>query len=99
MGVVYEEVLKRGKFSWQQMWCSTWQKGGPSHTCRTAPEPLVTKATCATQLRSLCSARSPQHAGRAMMYQFTGDEGGSRFRSRFRGDLLTTVFFPPPCLT
>ena len=74
MGVVYEEVLKRGKFSWQQMWCSTWQKGDPSHTCRTAPEPLVTKATCATQLRSLCSARSPQHAGRAMMYQFTGGE-------------------------
>ena len=74
MGVVYEEVLKRGRFSWQQLWCATWQKDDPTHTCRTGPDPLVTKANCASQLRGLCSAGSPQHTRRAMMYQFSGGQ-------------------------
>ena len=74
MDVVYNNLLRRGMFSWQQMWCATWQREGTSHTCRSLPQPFVDRANCATQLRTLCSARSPQYTGRSLMYQLTGNE-------------------------
>jgi hypothetical protein len=64
MGQVYDAVLARGKFSWQQLW--TGQGSGIGSTC---PEPLVHNATCASDLRNLCSASSPAQT-RAMMYAF-----------------------------
>jgi hypothetical protein len=64
MAQVYDAVLARGKFSWQQLWT-----GQDTGICTTCPEPLVKKETCATDLRTLCRADSPAQT-RAMMYAF-----------------------------
>jgi hypothetical protein len=77
MAVIYEEVLARGKFSWQQMWNG---QSSPSDKNGCCTSPLVRQGkTCATTLRSLCTADSPAQT-RAMMYAFTpggcqGDPG------------------------
>jgi len=76
MAPVYEEVLSRGMFSWQQLWNG--QRPGEFNGCCTGP--LVhSGSTCAPTLRNLCSADSPQYS-RAMTYAFSpgrcqGDPG------------------------
>lgn len=68
MAEVYNTVLKRGKFSWQQLW--TGQSQSPNNRGGTCPGPLVEQATCAADLRKLCQKTSPAQT-RFMMYAFT----------------------------
>ena len=71
MSQVYAAVLKRGKFSWQQLWTGQPAGSDPSREIgSTCPGPLVQKATCAENLRSMCTAESPAQT-RAMMYAFS----------------------------
>jgi len=69
MAEVYQTVLARKKFSWQQLWT-----GQGSNSIRdvasTCPGPLVKQASCAADLRKLCSSSSPSQQ-RFMMYAFT----------------------------
>lgn len=68
MAAVYDEVLARGLFSWQQLWngqSSPDQKNG----CCTSPI-VRPGSTCATTLRSLCTANSPPQT-RYMQYSFS----------------------------
>jgi hypothetical protein len=74
MNVVYEEVVKRGKFSWQLLW--TGQKDCAyknDYSClgTTGTNYLVTKNNCAATLRAQCTADS-QSQKRAMMFPFQG---------------------------
>jgi len=74
---VYDEVLQRGQFSWQQMWNG---QGNPEEKNGCCTGPLVHQgSTCAPTLRSLCQADSPAQT-RAMAYSFSpgrcqGDPG------------------------
>ena len=73
---VYDEVLSRGMFSWQQLWNG---QGSPSEKNGCCTRPLVEKGSCAASLRSLCSASSPAQT-RFMKYAFSpggcsGDPG------------------------
>ena len=65
MSVVYAAVLARSKFVWQQMW-----NGQSSGVMTTCPAPLVKKASCAADLRALCTPTSGAQS-RAMMYAFS----------------------------
>jgi hypothetical protein len=68
MAAVYDEVLARGQFSWQQMWNG---QGNPSAKNGCCTSPLVRQGpTCAPTLRALCSATSPAQT-RAMTYAFS----------------------------
>lgn len=77
MAVIFDEILKRGMFSWQQLWNGQSSPTDKNGCCTT---PLVRKgSTCASSLRKLCTANSPAQ-NRAMMYAFTpggcsGDPG------------------------
>jgi hypothetical protein len=74
MAPVYDEVLARGMFSWQQLWNG---QGSPSEKNGCCIGPLVTKgASCANQLRALCSATSPAQT-RAMAYAFSPGRCGT----------------------
>jgi len=66
MQEVYKVVLARQKFSWQQLWTGQGE-GGRASTC---PGPLVSRKTCTSDIRSLCSSDSPSQS-RFMMYAFT----------------------------
>jgi hypothetical protein len=67
MKVIYAEILKRGMFSWQQMWNG---QSSPDDKNGCCTRPLVSKASCASDLRKLCTSTSPaQH--RLMMYAFS----------------------------
>lgn len=67
MAVIYEEILSRGMFSWQQMWNG---QASPTDKNGCCTKPLVTKESCATSLRNLCKADSPAQT-RLMMYAFS----------------------------
>jgi hypothetical protein len=67
MKQVYDEVLRRGKFTWLQLWVGQEPEDEWATCC---PAPLVQQATCAADLRSLCSASSPAQT-RALMYSFS----------------------------
>jgi hypothetical protein len=56
-------TLAQGKFSWQMLWTG----GDPNGKGSTGPQPIVTQAHCAQDLRSLCNATSPAQV-RTMMY-------------------------------
>jgi hypothetical protein len=76
MAVIYDELLKRGQFSWQQLWNG---QGSPDEKNGCCTSPLVKKDSCAASLRALCSATSPAQT-RYMKYAFTpggcqGDPG------------------------
>ena len=64
-------TLAKGKFSWQMLWTG----GAANSTGSTCPSPLVSKDSCAADLRALCSAASPAQS-RTMMYAFA--PGGCR---------------------
>jgi len=83
MEALKKETLSRGKFSWQMLWTGgkADAKGG------TAPGPLVTAANCAPNLRALCSADSPQHNNRTMMYAFSNRDPSLANHSLFMADL------------
>lgn len=66
MAALQNYTLEKGKFSWQMLWTG----GDPEGRGGTCPGPLVTSDKCASELRSLCSASSPQHKDRTMMYSF-----------------------------
>lgn len=68
MATVYDEVLQRGMFSWQQMWNG---QGSPEEKNGCCIGPLVSKGpSCAASLRNLCKADSPAQT-RAMAYAFS----------------------------
>ena len=77
MAAVYDEVLARGQFSWQQLWNG---QGSPDEKNGCCTSPLVRQgATCATALRNLCSPTSPARS-RFLKYAFSpggcqGDPG------------------------
>jgi hypothetical protein len=76
MQVIYNEVLARGMFSWQQLWNG---QGNPSDKNGCCTSPLVHKSQCASDLRKLCTADSPAQS-RLMQYSFSpggcqGDPG------------------------
>ena len=76
MALVYDEVLSRGMFSWQQLWNG---QGSPDEKNGCCTRPLVEKGSCAANLRSLCSASSPAQS-RYLKYAFSpggcsGDPG------------------------
>eukprot|EP00928_Gymnodinium_smaydae_P014621 TRINITY_DN15384_c0_g1_i5.p1 TRINITY_DN15384_c0_g1~~TRINITY_DN15384_c0_g1_i5.p1 ORF type:complete len:405 (+),score=26.89 TRINITY_DN15384_c0_g1_i5:232-1446(+) len=66
MEALRRATLAAGRFAWQMLWTG----GDETEIGSTCPEPLVKKRSCATDLRSLCSARSPAQT-RAMMYAFS----------------------------
>lgn len=73
---VYDEVLSRGMFSWQQLWNG---QSSPDDKNGCCTSPLVRPGTCATALRALCSSSSPAHS-RYLKYAFSpggcsGDPG------------------------
>jgi hypothetical protein len=90
MKVAYDELLKRGKFSWQQMWSGQAEGYGDyKYLCSTSPQPLVTKVNCASQLRKMCSATS-QAQTRAMFFSFNGSpEDLPEFEQDLANFLLT----------
>ena len=76
MAAVYDEVLSRGMFSWQQLWNG---QSSPTDKNGCCTEPLVKPATCAAALRNLCKSTSPAQT-RYMKYAFSpggcsGDPG------------------------
>ena len=73
MKVIYDELLKRGMFSWQQQWNGQQDPSAKNGCCT---RPLVTKGpSCAPTLRRLCAADSPAQT-RVMNYAFS--PGGCR---------------------
>jgi hypothetical protein len=74
MAEIYDGILKRGMFSWQQLWNG---QSNPSQKNGCCTKPLVEEGkTCATSLRAMCSADSPAQT-RTMMYAFSpGHCGG-----------------------
>ena len=76
MAALENYTLGKGKFAWQMLWTG----GSPDSRGTTCPGPLVTNQSCAAELRSLCSATSPQHTNRTLMYAFAPghcNHGGS----------------------
>ena len=74
MAALRARTLAEGKFSWQMLWSG----GAPDTVGSTCPSPLVRNATCAADLRALCSASSPQQVNRTLLYAFApGGCGGS----------------------
>ena len=66
MAALRARTLAAGKFSWQMLW-----SGGDGNSVgSTCPSPLVRSATCAADLRALCSAASPQQVNRTLLYAF-----------------------------
>ena len=63
----YRTILDRGKFLWNQFL----NNDRNCQECGDCPNPWVTKATCAADLRVHCNATGPLHS-RAMMYGLTG---------------------------
>ena len=66
MAVIYDEILQRGMFSWQQMWNGQSDPNAKNGCCT---RPLVAKDNCASKLRELCAADSPAQT-RATIYSF-----------------------------
>lgn len=68
MAVIYAEMLKRGMFTWQQMWNG---QSSPSDKNGCCTKPLVSKGgSCAPTLRKYCAADSPSQT-RVMNYAFS----------------------------
>ena len=72
--MIYDEVIKRGKFSWQLLW--TGQKDCAyknSYSClgTTGTNILISQKDCASKLRAFCQADSDAQK-RAMMFPFAG---------------------------
>ena len=67
MKVIYDEMLRRGKFTWQQMWNG---QDDPSTKNGCCTSPIVRNETCAASLRKYCAADSPSQT-RVMSYAFS----------------------------
>jgi len=65
----YEQIIKRGKFTWNQFY----NYGSNWIDC---PDPLVTQKSCASDIRALCTADSPGQKF-AMLYAFAPGCHGS----------------------
>jgi hypothetical protein len=65
MAALRNATLNAGKFAWQMLWTG----GADDAIGGTGIGPQVRKATCASDLRKLCSATSPAQT-RAMAYGF-----------------------------
>jgi hypothetical protein len=72
MAALEARTLAEGKLAWQILWTG----GDPNGKGSTCPSPLVKQASCATDLRALCAATSPQQVNRTLMYAF--GPGGCR---------------------
>lgn len=69
MDKVYAAILSRGKFTWNQFW----NYGSHWIDC---PDPMVSQAKCAAEVRSLCNASSMSQKY-AMLYAFAPGCHGS----------------------
>jgi hypothetical protein len=67
MAVLRARTLAANKFAWQMFWTG----GAADAKGSTCPGPLVSKASCASDLRALCAPSSPQYSQRAMFYAFS----------------------------
>jgi len=75
MAEIFKALISRGKFSWQQLWTGQ-TTNNIQDIAATCPGPLVSKTTCATDLRNLCKGTSTPQT-RFMMYAFSpGHCGG-----------------------
>jgi hypothetical protein len=83
MDALKAETLKRGKFSWQMLWTG----GAADAKGSTAPGPIVSPASCASDLRNACAADSPQHNNRTLMYAFSNRDPSLANRTLFIADL------------
>jgi hypothetical protein len=84
MEALRNATLAAGKFSWQMLWTGD-ANNSMGSTC---PTPLVQQATCAANLRALCTDDSPAQT-RAMMYAFApgGCKGDPSQLTQFHQDL------------
>jgi len=69
MKVIYDEMLKRGMFTWQQMWNG---QSNPTAKNGCCTSPLVSEGatSCAASLRKYCAANSPSQT-RVLNYAFS----------------------------
>lgn len=93
MAALQEYTLTQGKFSWQMLWTG----GSATGKGSTCPEPLVHNTTCASDLRSLCTASSPAQ-NRTMMYAFYpgGCKGDPSNLEMFNEDLTNFLLTRGP---
>jgi hypothetical protein len=94
MDALRNAMLAAGTFSWQML-----RTGGASNSMgSTCTMPLVQHATCAQDLRSLCSNTSPAQT-RALMYAFSpgGCNGNSSQLAEFRQDLANFLLTRGQC--
>ena len=71
MDALRTKTLAAGKFAWQLMWTGG-NVNGVGNTC---PHPIVSKQSCAQNLRSLCNETAPPQT-RAMMYALNAHDPG-----------------------
>ena len=83
MAALQAETLSRGKFSWQMLWTG----GAADSRGSTGPGPLVTAASCASDLLKLCDPTSPQFVNRTMMYAFSNRDPSLANKTLFTADL------------
>ena len=67
MAALRNATLEAGKFAWQMLWTG----GAEDSIGGTGLHPLVSKGSCATAIRSMCTATSPAQT-RAMGYGMSG---------------------------
>ena len=83
MAALNAYTLSQGKFSWQMLWTG----GAANAKGSTGPGPLVKAPSCRQDLTALCSAASPQHNNRTMMYAFTNRDPSLANHTLFTADL------------
>ena len=71
MADVYAALPARGAFSWQQLWTAPGGGFTPAKIGTTCPEPLVSRGSCAQDLRALCNATASPALARATMSAFS----------------------------
>ena len=65
--ILYEQIIARGKFIWDQ----TLNHDPYAPLNGDCPQPWVHKATCATELRALCTPDAPPQQNKTLLYGFS----------------------------
>jgi hypothetical protein len=65
--VLYDQIIARGKFIWDQ----TLNHDPYAPLNGDCPQPWVHKATCATELRALCTPDAPPQQNKTLLYGFS----------------------------
>lgn len=90
MAALRNATLEAGKFAWQMLWTG----GPPDNIGGTGLSALVQKATCAKDLRALCTADSPAQR-RAMAYGLNTN-GDPRTLTSLKQDLANFLLIRGP---